>query len=47
MKILTCNYCKREFVENRLNNVLSNLITLCRKCHPTIHSSWGLKVGWL
>ena len=26
-----------------LNNDISNLVVLCRKCHPTIHNRWGIK----
>lgn len=23
------------------NNSLGNLVTLCRKCHPTVHNRWN------
>jgi 5-methylcytosine-specific restriction endonuclease McrA len=46
----TCQICKskRGLVVhhtdgNRFNNKLSNLITLCKRCHPKIHGSRELK----
>lgn len=26
-----------------LNNAIENLVVLCRKCHPKVHSRWGIK----
>lgn len=28
---------------NKDHNELANLIALCRRCHPKVHSRWGLK----
>src|SRR5258708_34981357 len=48
----TCQICgsKKNLIVHhydgdRLNNILSNLVTLCRECHPTVHGSWGIKLG--
>lgn len=41
----TKNLCVHHLDENRYNNDLSNLITICKRCHQNFHTKRNMTTG--